>query len=122
MANRNFSDVQSLARKTIILAGKISLSVLGAVTSTDSVGAFTVAKTGTGEYTLTLADQYQKLLGASVMLAGNVTDDLVASLGAVDVASAKTIEVLLLDAGTAADVTAATDLYVTLVLSNSSVN
>lgn len=122
MANRNFSDVQSLARKVIVLAGKISLSALGAVTATDSVGAFTVAKTGTGEYTLTLADQYQGLLGASVMLAGNVTDDLVANLGAVDVASAKTIEVLLLDAGAAADVTAATDLYVTLVLSNSSVN
>jgi hypothetical protein len=122
MANRNFSDVQALARKTIILAGKISLSALGAVTATDSVGAFTVAKSGTGEYTLTLADEYQKLLGASVILGGNTTDDLVPNLGAVDVASAKTIEVLLLDAGAATDVTAATDVYVTLVLSNSSVN
>lgn len=121
MANRNFSEVQGLARKTILLAGKISLSAAAAVTATDSVGAFTVAKTGTGKYTLTLADTYQKLLSASLQVAESA-QDVVGVVGAADVVSAKTIELLTVTAGAPTDVTATAKLYVTLVLSNSSVN
>lgn len=121
MANRSFSEVQGLARKQIVLAGSVSLSALAAVSSQDFIGG-TIAKTGTGEYTLTLADSYQKLLGISVQKAEN-SEDIFGSVGAVDVVSAKTIKVLTVDAtGAAADVTATAKLYITLVLSNSSVN
>lgn len=120
MANRNFSDVQALARKQIVLAGSVSLSALAAVSSQDFLGG-TIAKTGTGEYTLTLADQYQKLLSASLQVAESA-GGTVGVVGAADVVTAKTVKLLTVTAGAPADVTATAKLYITLVLSNSSVN
>ncbi len=121
MANRSFSEVQGLARKQILLAGKISLSSVGAVDAVDAAGAFTVAKTGTGLYTITLADTYQKALGVCPVVAGNPL--VHAGVGAVDVAGAKTVVIQTIsEAGILADTGAACEVYVTLVLSNSSVN
>jgi hypothetical protein len=121
MANRNFSDVQGLAKKQILLAGKIALSAAAAVTSFSIPGVASVAKTGTGLYTITLQDTYQDLLGICPVIGGNPL--VHAGVGAVDVASAKTIVVQTIsEAGVLADVAAASTIYVTLVLSNSSVN
>ena len=52
MANRNFNDVQSIERKSIILSNTVSINSSAAVVSDNSEGEWT--KTGTGEYTLTL--------------------------------------------------------------------
>lgn len=123
MANRHFNaPVQSLWHKPILVAGTISLNASAAVTGSTIKGA-SVAKTGTGEYTITLEDKFSELISISVQVGGNVSEDLFGSVGAVDVASAKTIEVLTVaNTGAAANATAATTLYVTAMLSNSSVD
>jgi hypothetical protein len=121
MANRTFDNVQGLAKKQILLAGKISLSAAAAVSSFSFPGVASVVKSGTGLYTITLQDQYQDLLGISVIIGGNPL--VHAGVGAVDVVSAKTIVVQTIDeAGVLDDVAAASVVYITLVLSNSSVN
>jgi len=121
MANRNFSDVQALAKKQIALGGKISLNASAAVTGFSFPGVASVAKTGTGLYTITLQDQYQDLLSLSAIIGGNPL--IHAGVGAVNVVSAKTIVIQTIDeAGLLADTAAACTVYVSLDLSNSSVN
>jgi hypothetical protein len=121
MANRNFTDVQSLAKKQIALGGKISLSAAAAVSSFTFPGVASVAKTGTGLYTITLQDQYQDLLSISAIIGGNAL--IHAGVGAVDVVSAKTIVIQTIgEDGVLADTAAACVIYVSLDLSNSSVN
>jgi hypothetical protein len=119
MANRNLNQVQSLYHKAVLLGGKISLSAAAAVSSSDLVG-MTVAKTGTGEYTITLADKWSKLIniGCSVV---DSTQDLVVVYESVSLTS-KTFKVITKVAGSAANVTDACDLYLQVLLSNSSVD
>ena len=121
MANRNFSEVQGLARKQIVLAGTVSLSSSAAVAAQDFKGG-TIAKTGTGAYTLTLDDTYQKLIGAHAQTA-ETSAALFGRIGSVDVVSAKTIVIQTVNAsGAPTDAAATAKIYITLVLSNSSVN
>jgi len=122
MASRRFEQFSySLIKKKTEIEGVVTLSALGAVVTQDIPGA-SIAKTGVGEYTVTLEDKYSACLGVYAQLA-ETAEDLQAVPGAVDVVSAKTMEILTVDAtGAAADVTATATLYITLVLSNSSVN
>jgi hypothetical protein len=121
MANRNFSEVQGLARKQIVLAGHVNIAANASVASQSFIGG-TITKTGTGAYTLTLDDKYQALLSASAQVA-ETSADLFGKIGAVDVVSAKTIVIQTVDAtGAAVDASATLKVYITLVLSNSSVN
>ena len=93
MANRNFNDVQSIERKSIILSNTVSINSSAAVVSDNSEGEWT--KTGTGEYTLTLPDKYMKCLAAQVTLEAATAVDLVAQIKSIDVTSAKTIVINL---------------------------
>ena len=121
MANPNYDDVHALSRKTIILAGTVSIAANASVSS-QAFKAGVVAKTGTGAYTLTLDDSYQGLLGAHVQTAETAAA-LFGRVGAASVTSAKTIVLQTVNAaGAATDAAATLKLYVTLVLSNSSVN
>ena len=61
MANRDFKPVRALEREVVILAGVSTIGGSGAVTATNASG-FSVAKTTTGVYPITLEDKYQKFL------------------------------------------------------------
>lgn len=58
MANRYFKQFPLVkSARTVILAGKVSVSAAAAVTA-NSIDFASVAKTGVGEYTITLEDKY----------------------------------------------------------------
>lgn len=120
MANRYFTQfMYSFYKKPVVLGGKISLSAVGAVTASDVKG-FSVAKTGTGLYTITLEDQYSKLVSINANVADSA-EDLAINFASVNL-TAKTIVIQTKVAGTIADIGDACDLYLNLVLSNSSVD
>lgn len=121
MANRNFEQYSySLIKKKVDIAGYAVLSSAGAVSSQVIMGG-AFAKSGTGEYTLTLEDKYNELLFAKAELAENV-EDIKAVVSASDVSGTKVITIKLVNnTGAGTDVTAAAKLYVHLILKNSGV-
>lgn len=102
-----------------MIAGKIPLNASAAVGTVAIKGVTSVAKTGTGTYLVTLDDAYSGLQGASVVVADSA-QDLVVDLSTVS-STGQTLTLVTKVAGTAANVTDACDIYLTLVLSNSSV-
>lgn len=120
MANRRFEQFKySLIKKQTEIEGIVTLSAAGAVVTQDIPGA-TIAKTGTGTYTITLQDKYSKLMGIYSQL-GSTAQDLQAVPGAADVVSAKTVVINTKTAGVNTDPSATATLYVKIVLRNSSV-
>jgi hypothetical protein len=120
MANRHFNaPVQSLWHKPILVAGVISLNSSAAVTGSTIKGA-SVAKTGTGAYTITLEDKFSEVI--SICATAGLNAGTQANIGATDVSGAKTIIVRTVASGAAADVSAATEIHFCAMLSNSSVD
>jgi hypothetical protein len=106
VSNRSFYIFRgSLNREVVTLYGKVTTSTAGAVSSQKSKG-FSVARTGTGAYTITLENAYADLLGVQVTVVGANT----ASKGLTPVVTTssvtnKSLVVQLVSApGTAADV------------------
>lgn len=119
MANRYLKQFQyTPGNKDVVLSGKISLSAAAAVTSSDIPFA-SVAKTGTGEYTITLEDSYQAL--RSCIMSMQTAEDLVARISSHDVSSAKTIVIETATAATATDATATAEIHIHLSFKDSSV-
>lgn len=120
MANRNFSRVQGLNKEIKLIAGSFSIAASGgAATLTQGLG-YSVAKTDTGVYTITLEDKYNACLAACATVQAATAVDLVAQVKSVDVTSAKTV-VLNLNAGaTPTEPSAVTVVNFVLVLQNSS--
>jgi len=98
----------------------ISLSAAAAVVSSDIPGVASVAKTGTGEYTITLQDKYPACVSLFSQVA-ETAQNLEAKPGAQDVASAKTVIINTKVNGVNTDATATCKIYVKIVLRNSSV-
>ena len=124
MANRYFWDSQHKERAVKYISGKIVLDNTGAVTSSypaSAKGVASVTKTGTGTYRITLQDKYNALLDIDL-------DIMEAAAGyqvkakAEAVASGPTVDIWTINAGAAADVGAATTIYFSLVLKNTSVS
>ena len=122
MADRLFTYMQALDKSVKVLSGTCTVPTSGgAVTGNNILGA-TVTRTGTGAFTITLADKYPELLGCHISVAKATAQDLVPQLVAVDVASARTITFKLLTGTTATDVTTeAATLYITIILKNSTI-
>jgi hypothetical protein len=127
MANRMFEDVMCLGKGVVVIAGSFAPNGSSAVASTSVKGkGFSVVRTSTGLFTVTLEDTYVAALSmvASIQLASG--DDKFVQVGAVDVTSAKTIEIRVWDisGGAVADVSANANNRINFcfVLSNSSLN
>lgn len=121
MANRRFEQWSySLIKKKTEIEGVVAIAADASVSSQDIPGA-SIAKTGTGEYTVTLEDKYSKCMGVYAQL-GETAADLQAVPGAVDVVSAKTIVINTKTAGVNTDAAATATLYVKIVLRNSSIS
>lgn len=119
MANRYFeSKVLTPTKRQVLLSGKIDLSAAAAVDA-NSIPHVSVAKSATGEYTLTLDDKYVELRSAQVSIL--TTEDVQARIKSHDVSSAKEVVLETATAGAPADVTAVAELHVTLILKDSSV-
>ncbi len=86
----NAQPVHAIGKNRFIIAGSFAPAAAGAVTDVFGSG-FTVARTGVGSYTVTLAEKWLRLLSHSLSLqmVALVASDL--QLGATDVSGAKTI-------------------------------
>ena len=119
MANRYFQEkLMSLIKGYTQVAGYVDLSASGVPTA--SILGAAVTKTGTGRYTITLADKYDGVIAVHASLQAAVPVDLVPQVLSQDVSGAKTVVIQLLAAAVPTDVVAAARLYVTLSLRNSS--
>lgn len=121
MASRFFKPVQALNPEIKIIAGSFSIaSSGGAATKVTGLG-YTVAKSDTGEYTITLADQYSSCISAVATVQAATAVDLVAQVASTDVGAATPTVVINLNAGaTPTEPSAVTVVNFVLVLQNSS--
>ena len=108
MANLGFNDVQSRTKAVKKICGRIS--ILGNTTPANGTytvdrgdGVASVARTGAGEYTLTLTDTYRQLVGFALGIQAAAAIDLVPQMKSHDVVVAKTIVLNLLAGATPTD-------------------
>jgi|GEM_PF-2259320 len=122
MADRLFTEMQALDKSVKVLSGACTVPISGGEVTNNTILGAVVSRTGTGAFTITLADKYPELLGINIIVAKATAQDLVPQVVAVDVASAKTITFRLLTTITATDVTTESAvLYFTIVLKNSTI-
>jgi hypothetical protein len=125
MANRYFNQFSgTLDKGLVLLQGSFAPDTTNAPTTVKGKG-FSVARTSTGLFTITLQDTYQHLISGQVTIQLAAGDDKMVQLGAVDVASAKTIQIRVWDISGAAvaDVAANANnrINFSLLLKNSTV-
>lgn len=124
MANRTFNEPRALEKALITIVGRIPLSAAAAVGTKVGRG-YTVAKTATGEYTVTLQDAYTALIGLSFTVIGSGTIVTTPELKSEQVATAAApsfiIKTVTRSTGATADTAVAFDLCFTAHLRNSSV-
>ena len=120
MANRYFTQfMYSFFKKPVIIAGKIPLNSSAAVGTVAIKGVSSVSKTGTGVYLVTLEDKYFAM-GCPVVSVVDSAQDIEVLISNIDL-DAKTFNLTTYVAGTAANITDACDVYISLLLSNSSI-
>lgn len=120
MAYRNLAPVRALAREACILAGKIDGNGSSALTqSTANTLGFTITRTNTGAYLITLADKWNALLACNITIQEDTSTGKYAEIDAVALSS-KTIAFTVWDGATPskADVPSTGEIHVMLVLSN----
>ena len=121
MANRNFSRVQGLNKELKIIAGSFSIAASGGAATKVSGLGYSVAKSATGEYTITLEDKYPALISAVATVEAATPVDLVAQIDNHDVDAATPVVVLNLNAGAVpTEPSAVTVVNFVLILQNSS--
>ena len=123
MADLIFYDVQALNPHVKIIAGSFKPNGSSAVANTDNTGTgFTVARSGTGSFTVTLDAKYPGLLSGQCSLALNAVADSKVQFGAIDVASAKTVVINVITTASAADIAANANnrIHFCLMLRNTS--
>jgi hypothetical protein len=120
MANRYLSQFASSIRKGLVIeGGTIQLSAAAAVTGhTFSSLISSVVKSGTGTYTITLADKWVGHISVQATPESSLAS-LDLFIGSVDVVSAKQIVIKTAVSNVLADVTAASNLHILLLLKNS---
>lgn len=123
MANRDFKTIRALSRGLNIVNGSFAPQGSSAPASVLGIG-FSVVRTSQGLFTITLQDKYISLQSGDCQLQLATAADRRCQLGSVDVVSAKTVQVRVVDsAGAVQDVAADANnrVHFTLVLKNSTV-
>lgn len=102
MANRLFKQFSgTLDQGLVLLQGSFAPAGSGAPTTVKGKG-FSVARTSTGLFTLTLQDKYAHLIAGLVTLQLASGGDQIVQLGSVDVSSARTVQIRVWDISGAA--------------------
>ena len=129
MANRDFKDVQALAREIKLIAGRIDLTdkdnpAIASVTVNgqsvnDGLG-FSVSKQGTGLYRITLEDKYNGVLFAGANFNRNATTARVCQVKSHTVTTTKLVDIETLNSSFAvADPVNGSEITFMLALRNS---
>lgn len=121
MANRNFNRRQALEKEVKDIYAKASVAAAGAPTLTSTIGVASLVRNGAGDYTLTLQDKYNSLKWADVKVIDDTAQDLTIQIHSEDVADAKTVRFLCLEAGVETDPADGAQLLIKLELKNTSV-
>ena len=112
----------SLVKGVTFIYGKASITnTTGVVASYSGLGITSIARTGVGEYTITLDEKCNDLLGSKISVVAATPVDLVPQILSYDVSGAKTIVVNLLAAAVPTDSAQDIELLIELTLKNSSV-
>lgn len=125
MANRNYEVLKTLGKRRAVIAGSFAPNGSSAISAAGNKGrGFTVARTGTGTYTITLSEAWSQCDAAVASLQLATADDKFVTVGPIDM-SAKTIVIYAWDisGGALADVAADANNRINfiLVLRNSSI-
>lgn len=119
MASRNFNRYQALEKEVKALYAEVSIGVSGAPTIVKALGITSIARNSAGNYTVTLNDQYVRLMNVSVMQIG-ASQDLTFQLSSQAVnSSSKNFVFLCKAANVATDPTSGTSLYIKVEAKNS---
>lgn len=108
------------AGTAVVTAAAVSLAGGIEGVSSSTVNGASVARTGVGEYTVTLSDSYNALESCNLTLKAATAVDLVPQIKSDDVSSAKTIVFRLLAGATATELAAVATVNFSAVLRNSS--
>lgn len=120
MAARRFVNVQAINQEVKIIAGSFSIAASGGAATLVTGYGYSVAKTTTGVYTVTLQDAYPYCISAVVSVQAATAVDLVAQVKSVDVSSARTLVIDLNAGATPTEPSAVTVINFILVVQNSS--
>ena len=120
MANRQFQRCQTLEKEIKTLYAEVAIGALGAPTLTAGLGIASVARTATGRYTVTLEDQYVRVMDCTVTYHHTTTADLQTQLTAHS-ETAKTVSFAMSAAAIDADPASGSILFVKVALKNSTV-
>jgi hypothetical protein len=119
MASRNFNRFQALEKEVKSLYAEVSIAGSGAPTIVKALGVTSVVRNSAGNYTVTLNDQYVRLMHVSVIQLG-ASQDLTFQLASQAVnSSSKDFVVLCKAANVATDPTNGTSLYIKIDCKNS---
>jgi hypothetical protein len=128
MANRYLHNKQSINRGVVQLSGRFRIlgnttPANGTFTKVYGDGIASFARSGAGEYTITLSDKWSSLLGAKLQVLAATAIDLVPQLKSETVASTKLVVFNMLAGATPTDTAngVTQDVFVTLELKNTSV-
>lgn len=120
MASRSFNRKQSLEREIKEVYCKLTFGSSGAVTLTEGYGVASAEKSDTGDYLITLSDQYVSLKFVEGIFLKSTAEDIRIQLKAEDVDSAKTISILTLTGSSATNPSSGAVLYLKFDLKNTS--
>lgn len=121
MASRNFNRKQALEKEIKEIYALLTFGSSGAVTLTTGHGVASAAKSGTGDYLITLQDRYVSLKMVEGTFLSSSAEDIRVQVKAEDVASAKTISILTLTGASATNPASGTKLYLKFELKNTTV-
>ncbi len=125
MANRNLTNAQVLNRGEVVICGSFAPNGTGAVDAASNAGTgWSVARTNVGTFVVTLQDKWVGLFSGQVSVQLASGGGRAAQLGAIDVASAKTVLIRVVGVdGSPADIDADANnrIHFVLRLRNSTV-
>lgn len=109
IADRTFSDVQSLGKNLKVIVGSFAPNGSSAVAAASNRGiGWSVARTSAGLFTITLQDVFPSIVHVSATLQQATAGDQFVQVGAIS-ASARTIEIRVWDVSGAAVADVAVD-------------
>lgn len=121
MANRRFYQFHGALEPGIVaLYLEVAIGATGAPTLTYGKGVTSIARTTNGEYLITLADKYNRLLAFNPIMESTTGEDITFQVDASAVASG-TVAFFTNTADTPTDPTSGDKIYIELKLKNSTV-
>lgn len=120
MANRLMSAPRALDKEVSFIVGSCTVGIASAGVTANNILGASVARTGTGAFTITFQDVWPELLSANVEILKATAQDLNVQFVALSL-SAKTLSFRILTGATPTDMLEAGTFFITLVFKNSTI-